>query len=317
MSSKEEKKSSKEILDRMLNRACGYLPLIKRSKVGPSIMVTGTQRSGSTWVGTILAQSQDISWVYEPFNSEFGYLLEDTECSVCGYEIKYRFSYPESQDYSKYVNHIRHIMNSKSLMFKRSLLKSPFGLFHIEMLMREFDIRPVILIRNPLGYVSSIIQKGKTWKIDFNTILEQQELMSKHLSEFEDEIKDLATRSHSILENAMLMYKIFNTYLDRFAQANDLKIHRLEDISSDPYSKISEICSDIEIEMTDQINTYIKTSTSAKNPTKESSEKVHHLLRNSKEIENVWKYRIGEKQVAKILSGTKSIAQKYYPEYYK
>ena len=59
------------------------------------IFVTGAPRSGTTWVGKMLALSKKIGYIHEPFNT-------DHNIGRISKQFDYRFQYIEIDEKSKY-----------------------------------------------------------------------------------------------------------------------------------------------------------------------------------------------------------------------
>jgi hypothetical protein len=71
-----------------------------------AILVTGSHRSGSTWVGKMIAQSPSVVYIHEPFNLEIGPCV-----GICSAKFNYWFTYispeNESQVYRAIANTIK------------------------------------------------------------------------------------------------------------------------------------------------------------------------------------------------------------------
>ena len=155
-----------------------------------SILVTGSNRSGSTWVGNVLASHPKVDTIIEPLNLnrikrfkriQFEYWYPNiTKRSPEAPQIKalidyylnsnfYTFFY---QIFNSYEGH--NLWNSSKKRWRRAkrpikLLKDPTALFSIPWMVDEFALKPIVLVRHPAAYVLSI--KEKNWWFDFDNFL--------------------------------------------------------------------------------------------------------------------------------------------------
>jgi len=81
-------------------------------QVDKNILITGIHRSGSTFVGKIVSQANDIYYIQEPFNKYGG---------VKGVDVWFKYL---SEDYSdlKYDQIIKNIINLDKIKYKRNYI---------------------------------------------------------------------------------------------------------------------------------------------------------------------------------------------------
>ena len=70
--------------------------------------------------------------------------------------------------------------------------------FSAEWLADRFDMNVVIVIRHPAAFVSSV--KKLNWHHPMSHFLEQPALMREHLYPFEEQIRELASREHDLID---------------------------------------------------------------------------------------------------------------------
>ena len=90
---------------------------------------------------------------------------------------------------------------------RRPLMKDPCALFSAEWLARRFDMQVVIMIRHPAAFVSEM--QALQVPFPFSHLLKQPLLMEAHLLPFEGAIQDYASHTHSIMDQALLAWKLF------------------------------------------------------------------------------------------------------------
>ena len=192
------------------------------------ILVTGSHRSGTTWVGTMLAVSPPVLYVPEIFNVDHG-IWRDRGI------FRYWFTYINGENQHEFrdaianilcVNYgLRHIIGLatpegrddikgllgrlkfaskllKSLRYRRPLLKDPIALCSAEWLAREFGMDIIVLIRHPCAFVLSILRSN--WRFNFDKFLNQRGLMENYLYQFE---KQLYQKPKDLIEEADLLWK--------------------------------------------------------------------------------------------------------------
>ena len=82
------------------------------------ILVTGSNRSGTTWVGKMLCASNELNYIYEPFSDDYNTLKVDTP-------VKHHFHYVtnnESQYFKRYIDCCLSPMNISLIKYKSILM---------------------------------------------------------------------------------------------------------------------------------------------------------------------------------------------------
>ena len=146
------------------------------------ILVTGSHRSGTTWVGRMLAEAPSVFYIHEPFS-----VSDPPGRGICNVRFKHWFTYINSENETDYYKAIRNTVNLKYDVWgalkdvgsrndfrnaykeyrqfstyrdqgARALLKDPIAVFSSAWLAERFKARVVILIRHPAAFVSSIMK---------------------------------------------------------------------------------------------------------------------------------------------------------------
>ncbi len=222
---------------------------------GKPILVTGSHRSGSTWVGRMIAESPAIAYIHEPFHIQH-------RKGICGAEFKYWFTYISYENESVFYNDLKRTIEyaynlsgelkaknfrkdlwdilreyCKFLIFRtlnfRPLIKDPIAVFSAEWLASKFDMEVIVLIRHPAAFASSL--KRLNWKHPFSDFLSQPLLMKDHLYPFENEIKQYSEEEYDIIDQAILLWKLIHKMIIKYKEKhNDWIFLRHEDISQNP-----------------------------------------------------------------------------------
>ncbi|NCN07272.1 hypothetical protein GW933_01120 [Candidatus Falkowbacteria bacterium] len=277
------------------------------------ILVTGSHRSGSTWVGQMLSLPYNIKYVSEPFNPSYGlrkfkswfvYINSNNENNyrseinkLLKFRGNYRFNLPALRYWSNLVWPFN----------KRVVVKDPIACFSSQWLSDNFDMEVIVLFRHPVAFYTSL--KRLDWHFDFDNFLNQSDLMADHLGLFSDLIKK---DNKSYAEEAAILWLCIYHVLDKYITSHpDWIVKRHEDISTDPIKEFTEIYSKLNLPFTSKVNKKIIEYSSGKNtePTK-----VLDLKRDSKTVVDQWSKHASSEEIKIIKNITGDLALKYYPE---
>src|SRR3989344_3011392 len=200
------------------------------------ILVTGSHRSGSTWVGWMLSLPPNVKYVSEPFNPGYGLKI-----------FKSWFTYINSANEKDYISDIAKLLKFKgdyrltwpalkywSNVFypwpQRPLIKDPIACFASEWLAKKFEMQVVILWRHPAAFYASL--KRLNWHFDFSNLLKQANLMADHLEPLRNFIEQ---ENKSYAQEAAILWLCIYSVLDKYLANNTNWLsQRHEDISQNP-----------------------------------------------------------------------------------
>lgn len=294
----------KNFLSKFVNKVALILPL----KAQKNLLVTGAHRTGTTLLGVLIAEADEFSFVYEPFNPDYGTNLTNFVCDDCGHRVDTWFVGANKKNQKNWYKHMKHLINSRAWRGKRSIIKDPFAYFSAEWLQKEFTSDVLVMIRNPKSFVSSL--KKMDWPFDFNNLSKQGWLMDGYLSKYKDEITKFAKNQPDIIDQGILLWNIFYSYTYEMQKKHpEWMFIKLEDFNLNPDDYMSRICQKFDIKYTNTMKALVKEKTSAKNPVESKKEIVHSLNRNSKEQNDIWKKRLTHKETQRILEGTKEVRE--------
>ncbi|MEK7653528.1 MAG: hypothetical protein AAB358_03545 [Patescibacteria group bacterium] len=280
------------------------------------ILVIGSHRSGSTWIGKMISSAKGVVYLSEPFNPKTGLKI-----------FTDWFTYISEKNQDKYLSEIKKLLkfrggyrlNLPALKYwatgfmlgeKRPLLKDPIASLSADWLAKNFNLEVLVIIRHPVAFYASL--KRVNWRFDFENFLKQKDLMADYLFAFADEMKK---PDKSFAEEAGLLWLYLNYVLDKFIQKNpDWVVKRHEDISLNPLVEFKDIYQKFSLEFTPEIEQVIKIYSSDKNPIDVSSDKSLVLERDSRSLIKNWKKHISEEEISTIKKITSPVADKYYQE---
>ncbi|MFX0022743.1 MAG: sulfotransferase [Candidatus Hermodarchaeota archaeon] len=299
------------------------------------ILVSGSHRSGTTWVGKILATSPLVGYIHEPFNI-------DCRMGICNALFPFWFTYITEENQNLYyndlketfafqyklINGVKSIRSLKDLGFMlktyskfflyrrkklRPLIKDPIALFSAEWLVKTFDMDVVILIRHPAAFASSL--KRLNWNFPFKHFLKQIRLIEDHLLDFKPEIIRYAESEPTIIDQAILLWRIIHYQIKNYQEKHkDWLFIRHEDLSNDPIREFRSVFKHCDLEYTDKIQDVIKEYSSHSNPKEVPTNQAMSVKRNSRSSILNWKKRLTEPEIEHIKEKTRNIADFFYSE---
>ena len=287
------------------------------------IIVTGAHRSGTTWVGQMIALDKNVRYIHEPFN------IDEPRIHPLKYWFEYiSFDDPEerqkeiyefideildfnlkgvSKDF-KMINGprdiLRFIKDTYERINKRPLLKDPIVVMSTDWIAEKFNADVVALIRHPAAFIASI--KVKDWEHFFHHFIEQEKLMNI-LGPYADKIRKYSELHPDIIDQGILLWNIIYYRISQYQKVHPEWIFiRHEDLSLDPVNEYKKIYEKLGLNFTSKIEKKIIDSTSSK--------KAKHLKRDSKKNIFTWKNRLSEKDIKRIKKGTQEVSSQFYGE---
>lgn len=287
------------------------------------IIVTGAHRSGTTWLGRMIALNKNIRYIHEPFNIGekrihplkhwFEYVTFDDEPEKQKEIYTYidellDFNMPGIIKDLKTISGPRDILNfikdSYNRINKRPLIKDPIAIMSTDWLVEKFDANAVILIRHPAAFVASL--KVKNWEHTFDHYVKQDKLMTL-LEPYADKILSFSKVKPDIIDQGILLWNIsYFRVLQYKADYPDWIYVRHEDLSLNPVEEIKKIYNELDLNFTKKIEDKITESSSAKVETR--------LKRDSKKNIHSWKKRLNKEEINRIKQGTEAVASEFYSD---
>lgn len=293
------------------------------------IIISGSHRSGTTWVGKVIDESNKIKYIHEPFSPRN--MRKDSP-------IKRWYEYIDSDDseikqiiFKQYINNfinspIKHLKDRfhlrqspitlKSILrFLNSnhikiggipLIKDSMTLMSLEWFQTEYSPKIIICIRHPAAFVASL--KIQNWNFDFNNFLNQEKLMNFYLKEFSSEINFYSNNKKDIVDQGILLWRIIHKVILNYQKYHNREwlFIRHEDLSLDPINEFSKIFEYINIPFNVNIKEYIIKNT--------TNNVLSDYSRNSKKNITTWKERLSLEEILRIKQGTSDLYMKFYSE---
>lgn len=304
-----------------------------------NILVTGSPRSGTTWVGKTLGQLPSTDYIDEPFNADGNGRFADN--SMKYYARTWFLHAPGSAEEEPMrkalearirqtnlpwlnayevcktrglisvqtpVRFTRHLL-LRTFQPKRLLIKDPIAIFSAPWLHENFDMDVVCTIRNPLAFAGSMKKWG--WSYPFDHLARQEQFVENRLSKFAGEINEFASNPKEILEKACLWWNCFYHVIAQYqAEYPNWAYVRHEDLVQNPVDGYKGICEQINIEFTDSVRSWITEMTSDSGPSDVNSPAFQK--RDATEVVSSWQKRLSPEDVQYVIRSTEETAGPFY-----
>lgn len=297
------------------------------------ILVTGAHRSGTTWVGRMLASNPRTAYISEPLN-----VLHRR--GVYRADVKRWYTYITAENEDKYLPAFHELMNFRYHLFselgslrsrkdflrmgrdlavfmngklrkQRILLKDPFAVFSAPWFAQKLNCQVVITIRHPAAFASSLMRLN--WPFDFQDLLNQPMLMRDHLESDRADMKSI--QADDILgQSALLWRMIYRSVHTTRSLFPDFKIVRHEDLSLDPVTGYKSLYESLGLTFDEKIRDTILNSSSSENPSELSKKKTHSVKLDSRANMDNWKKRLTSDEITRIRKMTEDISHLFYAD---
>ncbi len=299
----------------------------------PPILVTGTHRSGTTWVGKMLAADSRTAYISEPLNvlhrpgvfhtkvnHWYQYVCDDNEKDflqsfneLLDYDYNLWDEIRSLRSWHDFLRMLRDftIFYHGLLRGQRILLKDPFAVFSTEWFAKRLNCKVVIAVRHPAAFVSSL--KRLNWPFDLQDLLDQPLLMRDHLEPYREQI--LAAQKGDLIDQwALLWNLIYGTVHKTLERNPDFIAVRHEDLSLDPVGGYRKLYQALGMEFTHRVEKVIQESSSSENPSEGSRKKIYAVKLDSRANMDNWKKRLSEDEIRRIREVTQDVAAFFYPD---
>jgi len=265
-----------------------------------SILVTGSHRSGTTWVGRVLALADGIRYVQEPFNRE-------TNPDISGYRLQNMYAHAHDEDAETLRQRYLNFLNPHP--HERLLLKDPIALFSAPWIQDEYGAQVVCMIRHPAGFVSSLIKWQ--WEFHFGYFTSQPVLMDSFDPEIRAQIEHYAMVRQEPILQACLLWKVIYRWVDKMKPTRrKWLLVRYEDLALHPVPQFRKLYRKLQLHWNDDIQASIESMSGEDKPSE--SDDPGFKARNAKAMRAVWWSRLTSDQIEIVRKETDPVWRKYY-----
>lgn len=296
------------------------------------ILITGTHRSGTTWVGKMLSLPENIVYIHEPFNVDYpsagidfkfkrwftdAERLENLDEFRAAFHKTVTFRHPPpARGKEGGLAHLaacarQSLRNTRNRLTGRiPLVKDPIALLSADFLAREFDLDVVVMIRHPLAFCGSL--KQWKWEFPFDDLLNQPGAVERFFPDRLEAIEAMSKEPPDIISQGILLWELFHRVIHSYQEAHpDWVFVRHEDLLSRPQEEFQGICEKLKVPFSSEIRDGIARS---QKPAEKEVTDPSFRARNHGEVAESWKHRLDPEETRRILAASSSLRKSFYPE---
>ncbi|MDT4937091.1 MAG: hypothetical protein QOG80_762 [Pseudonocardiales bacterium] len=302
----------------------------------PPIVVTGAPRTGTTFLGTMLALNRDVSYIYEPTSVLYGmrdvplpmlYVRRGSHDEDLAERMfadllrgRGKFRQPDQPAASLLRRTARRLLGSKvSLRYHRDalnplrrrwLIKDPWAGFASEWLHQRYSAPTVVIVRHPIPTVTSY--QRLAWRFPLADLARMDELMADHLRPI---LGDLDTEALDPYENGAIMWRCYYKTLGTFLDRNPGMIAvRHEDLSAHPVPVLRDLYERLGMRFDARVERLVGEHTRAGNPGEATGDRVHLLRRDSQAVATQWRGTMDPAVRDRIRARTEPESSRWYSD---
>lgn len=300
------------------------------------VLVTGTIRSGTTWVGHILGQAARTWVIDEPFNpdNQFQYGLQGLTRfqyldQTCPSELPWQMLSAlglrfDEGDLSQRLARCPDVVDKllllrdylsfpwKRAMGFRPVIKDPMALFSAPWIAETTGAKVIVMLRHPAAFVQSLERLG--WGYDFEWFTSQPRLQP-WLAEYWEQLEASHWQGPNALEQGILAWNLSHALIAKYQMLfPHWKFVRHEDLSRNPEGLFQELYDYAGLRWSPAIAEEVARSSARENPVEAPSGTIHALERNSQAHVFTWKKKLPAEWITRILRETQPWLSHFYPE---
>jgi len=299
---------------------------------GKPILVTGGHRTGTTWIGRMLARAPGVFYIHEPFNPRTPVGLSpagfDRYFTVVTSANEERFAPGLERTLSLRYDvgrQVRALRGPRDLARTardfarverarragaRPLMKDPIALLSAEWLAKRFEMDVVVLIRHPAAFAASLKRLG--WKHSFATFLDDGRI-PEVLAPYEGEIREQAREPGDILSQAALLWRLLYDTADGYRERHpDWVFLRHEDASLDPVDTFAQLYERLGLELTPEARETIARASAPDNPAELPTPYAVELA--SAASLGRWREQLADEEVRRLREHTADVWPRFYSD---
>ena len=301
------------------------------------ILVTGAIRSGTGWVGQILAASPTpIGYIWEPFSPRhrpgtldihwehwFPYVCEENaEPYIAPIERSLAFDYRTGAE----LRSVRKVKDAGRMArdwyrwraqrrrHAAPLYKDPIAVYSAEWLADRFGMDVAVIVRHPCAFAASIKRLHWAYTRRFGDVLAQPLLMRDFLGAYEEQLRAFSATEHDIVDQAILLWNIQTEAIARHRErrGSEWAFMRLEDLSRAPVECFRELFAHLDVAWDERVEALVRATSDASNPVEAS--RPDSVRRDSAAHITNWKRRLTPDEIARVRTGTERLWRQFYDE---
>lgn len=292
------------------------------------ILVTGAHRSGTTWVGRMLALAPGVAYVHEPFSPATSpgisgapfarYYERVTADNERVYARKLERTLAFRYDLGSALATLRtpedalHAARDAAAFVRarftraRPLVKDPIALRSADWLADRFGMAVVVTIRHPAAFAASAIRLG--YAPDLRVFLDDE-----RLSRFEPELRRRLAEPGDSLEQAALVWRLLYALVDGYRSSRpDWLFVRHEDASLAPLETFERLYGHLGLDWTARVRREVARASSSRNPPEAATK--HAVRLDSAASVGRWRERLSPDAVERLREATRDVWPLFYSD---
>ena len=315
------------------------------------IIITGSHRSGTTWVGNVLKNLSIVYYIHEPltpnsitrglFKSDIWYKYLDPKKQypeiksvlnnlfIGNYPIKALFDFKMSLPETDYRN--PNGINNGNIDFKYLKWRIYAYLDSKKLKFKKDTIIPVVKDPIALTALEWIFKQWQSknvvlirhpaafvssllrlnWRFNFDNFIKQPNLIKRFLISYKSEINN---PPNDFISEACLIWLCTTNIILEYQNLYPNWIYiKHEDLSYDPINEFELLFKRLELPFSSKVKRFIQSTSSHSNPSEVSKKtKVHQLQRDSRKNIKNWKKRLSKDEIKLIRDKTEHLSNKFY-----
>ena len=293
-------------------------------------IVSGSHRSGTTWIGHTIAKGTNSAYIWEPFNvkvpfskrSGYGksflkienwyHLVENSDDQICidlanlfnkrELDIKGILSRLPKSLKSNPKSTLKWLFNDSKLSINlkinnSAIIKDPIMLFSTEYISKKLESKCILISKDPRSFYNSL--KKASWGFDFKNIYYPCKRF-EHLNEYIYEVEERLNKGTLLDPKSIgLLWNILHKHMYYLSKFKNFKLIKYEDICEDPVLYLDELAV---FATNKKLSKKIKHRIFHKQIKKANKSNRIHMIRheNSKEISKLWRSQLNKNELIEI-----------------
>ncbi|MCP3936776.1 MAG: sulfotransferase [Actinomycetia bacterium] len=295
------------------------------------VLITGANRSGTTWVGDMLCRGDGIVYMHEPFNPqvrpqwftglpfERTQYIDDSNADLYKQRLEGLVSArPPWRHLLSDMGSASSVRGAKTLndisrsvrKGARLVLKDPLAVFASKHLSSAYEVDVVVCVRQPTAYAGSLKRMG--WAFDFGNWTRQSQFLEGPAQPWAEEIERAANSSIDLVDTAILRWKVTYSILDRWRREDPRwTVVDHSTLAKDPERGFEDLYATLKIPFVDGVRHEIVKVNAPGNTFLVADHDKGGTERDSAATIDTWKSRLTPAEVERVLEATAGVAHAY------
>ncbi|MEM9382407.1 MAG: sulfotransferase [Planctomycetota bacterium] len=299
------------------------------------ILVTGAYRSGTTITGRLLAASQEVEYVQEPFNPYY------FDASVCSLRFERLFEYIRPEETGPRADALRAMCallprtadallaartteergrvlahagrwRAARALGRRALLKDPIAFYAAPWIHARTDAAVVVVVRHPGSFVGSLKRFG--WQTAVWNLLAQPELVARRFPDLVEEARAWTSKDADVVSQAAMFWKLtYQTAAQYRDEHQEWIFVTHEDVCRRPLETFERLFGALGLRWTESVRATVDQFTRAGNPESVPSDVTYAPVDGAANARR-WYRLLSAEEIARVRAMTQPVAGLFYDE---